>query len=69
MKRPAALLPEREALRRAVASLVKQPQRDASTIEEASRRFDLSPVDEDFLLHHFHDDAPATRNRIRGKPP
>ena len=69
MKRAAALLPEREALRRAVAWLVEQPQRDASTIEEASRRFDLSPVDEDFLLHHFRDDAPGNRNRLRGKPP
>jgi hypothetical protein len=55
MTRGASLLPEHEALRRAVAWLIEQPRRDASTIEEASRRFDLSPVDEAFLLDHFRD--------------
>jgi hypothetical protein len=55
VKRGAALLPEREGLRRAVAWLMEQPSRDAATIEEASRRFDLSPVDEDFLLSCFSD--------------
>lgn len=48
-----ALLPEREGLRRAVAWLAEQPDRDAQTIEEACRRFDLSPMDEEFLLKHF----------------
>lgn len=57
MKRTDSLLPEREGLRRAVAWLAEQPSRDARTIEEACRRFDLSPVDEDFLLHHFRDAA------------
>jgi len=33
--------------------LIEQPARDAPTIEEAARRFDLSPVDEEFLLRHF----------------
>jgi len=33
--------------------LIEQPVRDGKTIEEAARRFDLSPVDEDFLLRHF----------------
>ena len=46
MKRADSLLPEREGLRRAVAWLTEQPSRDARTIEEACRRFDLSPVDE-----------------------
>jgi len=49
------LLPEHEGLRRAVAWLLEQPHRDAGTIEEASRRFDLSPLDENFLLNHFRD--------------
>lgn len=53
MKRPGALLPEHEGLRRAVSWLLEQSRRDASTIEEASRRFDLSPLDEEFLLQHF----------------
>jgi hypothetical protein len=55
VKRGAALLPEREGLRRAVAWLMEQPRRDAATIEEASLRFDLSPLDEDFLLSCFSD--------------
>lgn len=53
MKRTDSLLPEHEGLRRAVTWLAEQPTRDARTIEEACRRFDLSPVDEDFLLRHF----------------
>ena len=46
-------LPEHEGLRRAVEWLIGQPVRDAPTIEEAARRFDLSPADEEFLLRHF----------------
>ena len=52
-KTPGSLLPEHEGLRRAVEWLIGQPTRDAQTIEEAARRFDLSPVDEEFLLRHF----------------
>ena len=58
MKKDDSLLPEGEGLRRAVAWLADQPVRDLRTIEEASRRFNLSPVDEDFLLQHFR--APAS---------
>jgi hypothetical protein len=50
-----SLLPEHEGLRRAVQWLAEQTCRDAGTIEEASRRFDLSPIDEEFLLQHFRD--------------
>jgi hypothetical protein len=53
MKSPGALLPEHEGLRRAVQWLAAQTSWDAKTIEEASLRFDLSPIDEDFLLRHF----------------
>ena len=62
MKRAGSLLPEHEGLRRAVEWLVEQPTRDSQTIEEASRRFDLSPLDEDFLLRHFRDAAPSQTN-------
>jgi hypothetical protein len=52
-KRWQSLLPERENLRQAVRWISEQPKRDAQTIEEGSRRFDLSPLDEEFLLRHF----------------
>jgi len=57
MKSAGSLLPEHEGLRRAVQWLAAQTSRDARTIEEASRRFDLSPIDEEFLLQHFRDDV------------
>jgi hypothetical protein len=57
MKRSDSLLPEHEGLRRAVAWLAEQPRRDVETIEEASRRFDLSPLDEQFLLKLFSEAA------------
>jgi hypothetical protein len=53
MKSVGSLLPEHEGLRRAVQWLAVQTSWDAKTIEEASRRFDLSPIDEEFLLQHF----------------
>jgi hypothetical protein len=53
MKAVGSLLPEHEGLRRAVQWLAAQMSWDAKTIEEASRRFDLSPIDEEFLLQHF----------------
>jgi hypothetical protein len=59
VKRPGALLPEHEGLRRAIEWLLEQPLRDARAIDEASRRFDLSPVDEEFLLQHFRSPPPA----------
>jgi hypothetical protein len=55
MKPVGSLLPENEGLRRAVQWLAAQRSRDARTIEEASRRFDLSLADEEFLLQHFRD--------------
>lgn len=53
MKKFDSLLPEHEGLRRAVSWLIEQPVRDLQIIEEASRRFNLSPLDEQFLLDHF----------------
>lgn len=47
------LLPAHEDLRRAVAWLGTLDRVDLDSIDEASRRFDLSPLDEDFLLRLF----------------
>jgi len=50
-KVPGKLMPHGENLRRAVKWMSDRRQHDAATIEEASRRFDLSPIEEEFLLH------------------
>lgn len=55
MKSVGPLLPEHEGLRRALQWLATQTSWGAEIIEEASRRFDLSPIDEEFLLRHFRD--------------
>ncbi len=47
------LLPHGEALRKAVRWLAEQDEKTPEVIEEACRRFDLSPAEEDFLLRHF----------------
>lgn len=53
MKKFDSMTSEGEGLRRAVAWLAEQAVRDAGAVEEASRRFNLSPLDEQFLLEHF----------------
>jgi len=53
MKKFDAILSEGEGMRRALAWLVEQPCRDVRVVEEASRRSNLSPIDEQFLLDHF----------------
>ncbi|KUE81708.1 hypothetical protein [Aeromonas schubertii] len=47
------LLPHGEDLRRAVRWLNEQHRYDGHAIEEASQRFCLSPLDEEFLLQHW----------------
>jgi hypothetical protein len=47
------IVPQRDALRRAVAWLAGQESWTPSLIEEACRRFDVSPADEEFLLREF----------------
>ena len=47
------LIPERERLRQAVRWMSDTGDHTARAVEEASRRFDLSPLDEEFLLQHF----------------
>jgi hypothetical protein len=44
------ILPKGEALRRAVAWLAHQGPWTPELIEQASQRFDLSPIEEEFLL-------------------
>ncbi len=48
-----SLTPKGEDLRRAVAWLAEQRGWTMELIEEACRRFDLSPVDEEFLIREF----------------
>jgi len=52
-----------EALRRAVRWLGEHPPIDARRIEEACRRFDLGPADEDFLLREFGSTPPPPDGR------
>ena len=53
MKKTNSMIAEGEGLRRAAAWLADQVIRDAGAIEEASRRFNLSPLEAQFLLDHF----------------
>lgn len=55
------LLPEHEGLRHAVAWLLEQGRWTPELVDEASRRFDLSPVDEEFLLNEAARMADAGR--------
>ena len=48
-----SLLPEGEELRRAVRWLGERGEHTLAAVEEACRRFDLSPAEEDFLIRHF----------------
>lgn len=47
---PADIVPARQRLRQALRWLSETERHDVAAVEEACRRFDLSPVDEDFLL-------------------
>jgi hypothetical protein len=48
-----SLTPKGEDLRRAIAWLADHGGWTMALIEEACRRFDLSPADEEFLIHEF----------------
>ncbi len=50
---PRGVVPHGESLRRAVRWLAQQPRHDRATVAEAARRFDLDPLEQDFLEHHF----------------
>lgn len=47
---PSDFVPPRQRLRDALRWLSEIGRHDPAAIEDACRRFDLSPVDEDFLL-------------------
>lgn len=47
------LLPHGEDLRRAVRWLSEHHEYDIAAIEEVSLRFDLSPLDEEFLIQQW----------------
>ena len=57
-----SLLPQEENLRRAVQWLSDQRRHDKKTIEEAAKRFDLTPLEEEFLYKHClrQEDSPLT---------
>jgi hypothetical protein len=52
------ILPHGESLRRALRWMSEQGRHDAAAIDEAAQRFDLTPLEEDFLRTHF---------KVRGK--
>jgi hypothetical protein len=47
------LVPTGEALRRAFAWLAEQGEWTAHDVDEACRRFDVDPADEEFLLREL----------------
>ena len=47
------LLPHGEELRRAVRWIGENGEHSARAIEEASMRYDLTPLEEEFLLRFF----------------
>jgi hypothetical protein len=57
------LLPKGEALRRAITWLAEQGSWTPELIDQASQRFDLSPIDEEFLLQE------SRRLRKQDMPP
>jgi len=65
MSASSPLLPEHEALRRAVAWLLERGPWTPELVDEASRLFDLSPADEEFLLREAQRMAGASRSPRR----
>ena len=50
--------PKGDALRQAVRWLGENGPPTLQRVEEASRRFDLSPLDQEFLIRHFRQHTP-----------
>ena len=53
MDRVKPMLPQGEAIRRAVRWISEHDAWSLAAVEETSRRFDLSPLEEEFLVRHF----------------
>ena len=49
--------PRGERLRRAIRWLSEEGRHDGAALEEAARRFDLTPLEENFLWAHFRQQA------------
>jgi hypothetical protein len=47
------IAPKGDTLRRAIAWLAEQREQTPGLIEEACRRFDVAPADEEFLLREY----------------
>ena len=58
------LISEKERLRQAVQWLSDTGNHSARGVEEACRQFDLSPLDEDFLLRYF-----VAKTQAQSTPP
>jgi hypothetical protein len=58
-----SLFPGKERLWQAIRWLGEQKGRDLALIEEACKRFDLSPQDEEFLLHEWHQQQETGKKR------
>ena len=54
-----SLLPEGKNLRRVFQWISEQPQHTVKLLEEASVKFDLTPLEEEFLLRHFLQEKPS----------
>ena len=52
-----SMQPRGERLRRAIRWLSEEERHDAAALEEAARRFDLTPLEEQFLWAHFRQPA------------
>lgn len=50
--------PHGENLRRAIRWLSEQGQHDLAAISDAATRFDLTPLEEQFLIDHFRTESP-----------
>ena len=53
MSRITSLVPSGEAMRKAVKWVSEQGTWDLNVVEDSSRRFDLSPLEEEFLVRQF----------------
>ena len=58
-----SLIPEGENLRRAIQWIGEQHKHDPETIEAASVQFDLTPVEEAFLIRHFQVHTPGNSTK------
>jgi hypothetical protein len=55
-----SIVPAGENLRRAIRWIGERGLHDAATLEDAARRFDLTPLEEQFLLEHFLERRPPS---------